>query len=203
MVVVIMRGISGSGKSTAVRRLRKALAASSGGGYDVDDDGWFVVCSADDFFVDRETGQYAFDRALLPDAHAACFRRFQGAISSSSSSSLSSVSSSSSSSSASSSSGAQSQDPPRRMPSRFVVVDNTNTKRWEYAKYVKAAEAERRVAAVRVLELSVTTANDLNEVLEEDYLVEDDSRETTSSKGVDEAAIAACAARNCPKDGAA
>jgi hypothetical protein len=62
MKVKILRGISGSGKSTYVKKLRED-------GVDVE------VCSADHFFME-EDGSYVFDPSLLPRAHAACLRKF-------------------------------------------------------------------------------------------------------------------------------
>jgi len=56
MPVTILRGVSGSGKST--------YAKSVPG----------VVCSADDFFMVR--GVYRFDPLRLGEAHAACLRKF-------------------------------------------------------------------------------------------------------------------------------
>lgn len=59
--VIILSGLSGSGKSTYANAL---------GG---------VVCSADDFFV-NDDGKYVFDPAKLQDAHAYCFRSFLEAL---------------------------------------------------------------------------------------------------------------------------
>ena len=62
--VVIMRGISGSGKSTYIK---KHLPGA-------------FVCSADDFFVGSD-GTYNFVEEKLRDAHKTCFRKFLGALS--------------------------------------------------------------------------------------------------------------------------
>jgi predicted kinase len=59
MHLVIMRGLPGSGKSTKVHSLTSVSES-------------FVVCSADDYFIDRETGEYNFNPAGLAAAHAAC-----------------------------------------------------------------------------------------------------------------------------------
>jgi predicted kinase len=56
--VYIMQGVSGSGKSTYAASLNPRH-----------------VVSADDYFV-NEAGEYGFDAALLPEAHAECLRRF-------------------------------------------------------------------------------------------------------------------------------
>jgi predicted kinase len=58
--VVLMSGVSGSGKSTYARKL---------GG---------VVCSADEFF--EKSGKYVFDPSLLREAHGACLRKFTEAL---------------------------------------------------------------------------------------------------------------------------
>ena len=54
--LVLMRGVSGSGKSTKARKIQ----AERGG----------VIYSTDDFFVNPETGQYEFDPSQLRDNHA-------------------------------------------------------------------------------------------------------------------------------------
>jgi predicted ABC-type ATPase len=56
----IIRGISGSGKSTFVK---KTFLPD------------ILVCSADHFFIDGD-GQYNFDPSKLGQAHAACFSKF-------------------------------------------------------------------------------------------------------------------------------
>ena len=57
--VIVMMGVSGSGKSTYLRENHPC----------------YEVCSADHYFTDEE-GQYVFDPRLLPEAHAACLRGF-------------------------------------------------------------------------------------------------------------------------------
>lgn len=52
--LVIMRGVSGSGKSYKARQ----IAGNSG-----------IICSADDFFIERGNGKYLFDQSLLSEAH--------------------------------------------------------------------------------------------------------------------------------------
>ena len=56
-VLYIVRGVPGSGKSTFAKRL-------------VGDD--FLVCEADKYFVDKETGEYNFDLTKIKDAHQWC-----------------------------------------------------------------------------------------------------------------------------------
>lgn len=60
MKVIILRGISGCGKSTWAEE-------------HVPQDG--VIVSADHFFI-QPNGTYAFDAAKLHEAHVACFRKF-------------------------------------------------------------------------------------------------------------------------------
>lgn len=60
--VYILSGISGCGKSTFAKR--KAMLEGA------------VICSADDFFCDLETGEYKFDPTKLAQAHAWCMERF-------------------------------------------------------------------------------------------------------------------------------
>lgn len=56
-VLFLMRGLSGSGKSTVVRAITETYPAS-------------IVCSADDYFL--RDGVYRFDASLLSSAHSAC-----------------------------------------------------------------------------------------------------------------------------------
>lgn len=69
--VYIMSGIPGSGKSTRAKQLMANNNRS-------------FCCSADDFFIDHQTGEYDFDRELLPDAHQHCRNMFENAIEASS-----------------------------------------------------------------------------------------------------------------------
>lgn len=63
--VIIMQGVSGSGKSTYARNVQRSRNASA-------ETCWIV--SADDYFVDSE-GRYNFDPSKLGEAHATCFAR--------------------------------------------------------------------------------------------------------------------------------
>lgn len=56
-ILYIVRGLPGSGKSTFAEKL-------------VGSD--FLVCEADKYFIDKETGQYNFDGGKIKDAHRWC-----------------------------------------------------------------------------------------------------------------------------------
>jgi predicted kinase len=56
-ILFIIRGVSGSGKSTFAKKI-------------VDHD--FLVCEADKYFIDKETGEYKFDTSKIKDAHKFC-----------------------------------------------------------------------------------------------------------------------------------
>lgn len=61
--VIIMRGISGAGKTTFAHELASSKPK-----------GEVQICSADDFFMKDD--EYKFDAALLPLAHAECLKKF-------------------------------------------------------------------------------------------------------------------------------
>jgi predicted kinase len=84
-ILTILRGLPGSGKSTAIRRLT----------------GHPVVFSADHFFLTKD-GTYNFDPARIGEAQTACQQACLRAMT-------------------------------RGEP--HVVVDNTNTRKWEYSLY--------------------------------------------------------------------
>ena len=56
-VLYIVRGMPGSGKSTFAKML-------------VGED--FLVCEADKYFIDKETGEYNFDFTKIKEAHKFC-----------------------------------------------------------------------------------------------------------------------------------
>lgn len=62
MAVILMRGVSGAGKSTWINNLKKTNPG-------------VVVVSADHFFLDSNNN-YNFDPAKLSEAHGACLRTF-------------------------------------------------------------------------------------------------------------------------------
>lgn len=90
--LIIMRGLPGSGKST--------LAKTFGG----------VICSADQYFTDF-FGRYKFDASKLTEAHEACFRKAEKAMS---------------------------------KGVKKLIVDNTNTRKWEFEPYLAIAEIRLR-----------------------------------------------------------
>ena len=60
--LVILRGVSGSGKSTRAKEIIKQSAVKS----------TTYICSADDYFIDRASGDYNWDPKKLGVAHAWC-----------------------------------------------------------------------------------------------------------------------------------
>lgn len=62
-LVIILRGGSGCGKTT--------WANSQGN---------FSIYSADDYFIDPNSGEYRFDLDLIGDAHAHCLKSFANAV---------------------------------------------------------------------------------------------------------------------------
>lgn len=62
--VYIIRGLPGTGKTS----LAQSIAHPS------------LIFSADDFFVARGKGSYAYDPALIGEAHSDCFKRFNNAL---------------------------------------------------------------------------------------------------------------------------
>lgn len=71
MKLVIMRGCSGSGKSTKAKQLMSDFLAENKGAS-------AVICSADQFFM--EDGEYKFNPRLLSQAHGDCKRRVKEAM---------------------------------------------------------------------------------------------------------------------------
>jgi len=66
--VIIIRGISGSGKSTFAEYIAN-----------LHDGVPPVICTADDYFTDNTTGEYKFDASHLGNAHKACMEKFTNA----------------------------------------------------------------------------------------------------------------------------
>lgn len=65
--VIVLQGVSGSGKSTYGRKIAAEFRAN---GLTVE------IVSADDYFVRFGGGTYAFNPSHLPKAHGECFRHF-------------------------------------------------------------------------------------------------------------------------------
>jgi len=68
MRIVILRGHSGSGKSTYAKKLCNLLPENKKS----------VICSADNYFI--KDGEYKFDYQKLNEAHAYCFAKFYVAV---------------------------------------------------------------------------------------------------------------------------
>ena len=98
--VRILSGPSGCGKSTLCEKWKKEAES---------DNVRFVRVSADDYFIDRITGEYNFDPSNLPIAHSYCMNRFLSMMGETSDS------------------------------DRLLVVDNTNIHSWERQNYGTAA----------------------------------------------------------------
>ncbi|POM57645.1 Hypothetical protein PHPALM_37812 [Phytophthora palmivora] len=109
-VVVILRGIPGSGKSTLGREI-EAICRHRGAA--------FTVCSADFFF--ETTRGYVFDVKKLGAAHSKCKADFTRALEGDIPRNL----------------GGGRQRRPRQ---HLVLVDNTSTQRWEYEPYEDIAK---------------------------------------------------------------
>ena len=92
-----MRGLSGSGKSTVVQILKKNKESRQ----------TFVCASADDFFIDKSTGEFKFDQEKIQLAHSSCKTTVISSL---------------------------------RSKIDIIVVDNTNSKHWEYREHYEAAQ---------------------------------------------------------------
>ena len=69
--VIVLQGVSGSGKSTYGRKIAAEFRAN---GLKVE------IVSADDYFIDLGNGTYAFDVRRLSEAHQQCRDRFLKAL---------------------------------------------------------------------------------------------------------------------------
>lgn len=140
--VVIMQGVSGSGKSTYAKRLtdltgtrRPDFMSWVGAWADLPGDHpWQrpgVIVSADNYFT--ANGKYNFDARLLNQAHQTCFRSFIQAVS------------------------RQDRINGSVKPG-LVIVDNTNTSVAEVAPYVLAGEAYGYVVEIVRIDCPVDVA---------------------------------------------
>ena len=95
----IIRGLPGSGKSTAAREIASLFTANQ-----------VIICSADDFFCcdykHNNSGDYKFNPELLGEAHAWCRGQAELAM---------------------------------KLDIECVIIDNTNTRKWEYKPYLLMA----------------------------------------------------------------
>ena len=98
MKLVIMRGVSGSGKSTKAKELVKEQVVGT----------MSAICSADKFFIDPSSKKYEFDPRKLGNAHAFCRGQVEAAI---------------------------------ELGVDLIIVDNTNTQKWEFKSYIDLAES--------------------------------------------------------------
>lgn len=121
--LLILRGVSGAGKSTYAKKLQKRFwsfyesktshrfrHAASWVDYP-------AIASADNYFL-RPDGKYDFNGKFLADAHAWCFseaKRFM----------FSGV--------------------------RVIILDNTNTRKWEYEKYIELAKQSGYIVKERII----------------------------------------------------
>lgn len=115
--VIVLSGCSGSGKSEYVKKFGKIAGPSHAVPIDVTpehvslSEGDYVgIVSADTFFINAE-GEYKFEGAKLPEAHALCFRSFIRALQT------------------------------KSFYHQYLFVDNTNTTTVEIAPYMLAASA--------------------------------------------------------------
>lgn len=107
--VYILRGVSGSGKSSVTRSIIQNLTLASsavytplGGESNPEILSTLTVCSADNYFISPKDGVYRMDLTKLKDAHAWCEGQFALALETG-------------------------------VP--IIIVDNTNTATWNYSKY--------------------------------------------------------------------
>lgn len=96
---IILRAISGAGKTTYARKLALDISGKLNHGDTV------VIVSIDQFFI-NDAGEYKFDERKLSEAYSDCVNRFLRAV----------------------------------KAGKHVIVDNTNTRRWEYETFVLVAE---------------------------------------------------------------
>ena len=69
-MLILLRGVSGAGKSTYAQRIRAKLKGLCGL--------TCIVCSADDYFM--KTGEYKYDRSKIGKAHEECKRQARQAM---------------------------------------------------------------------------------------------------------------------------
>lgn len=104
MKLVIMRGVSGAGKSTKAKEIVKDFLNSR---KKKNLDAVSIICSADKFFIDHASGKYNFDHKQIGMAHAWCKGNVNAAM---------------------------------ELETDLIVLDNTNTQKWEYQAYIDMAK---------------------------------------------------------------
>lgn len=115
-MVIIMRGVSGGGKSTFAKRLASGRPPSNGEQLhlllrEASEIDVRAIFSADDFFIEK--GVYCFDRSRIGEAHADCLYRFVEFV----------------------------RPDEDGVCEKLAIVDNTNTTVGELAPYAAVAKA--------------------------------------------------------------
>jgi predicted kinase len=119
--VIILRGLPGSGKTTrALMRLEHSPIKAEE----------IVVCSADQYFTDQDTGEYTFDPAGIGEAHRRCFLKFLDAC----------------------------QDAHLNGSPKLIYVDNTNIQAHEIAPYVAVANGYHLYHQIQLVWCDLPTA---------------------------------------------
>ncbi len=108
--IFIMRGISGSGKSSEAQKIAKQESEKFNVKMlspleELDSDHVITYCSADAYFM--KNGVYNYDYLRIGEAHNSCLKKYLKALSSST--------------------------------NQVIIVDNTHTETWEYAPYTALA----------------------------------------------------------------
>ncbi len=111
--LVILRGVSGAGKSTYAKKLLLRVCRSIEGNF------WrrSAIVSADNYFI-RPDGKYDFNAKSLGNAHAWCYSQVNGFM---------------------------------KLAVRVIILDNTNTQKWEYEKYVELAKQNGYIVKERII----------------------------------------------------
>ncbi len=105
---VVMRGVSGAGKSTYAKKLQAKVWKYSHPPRN-NAFSWMNFCaiiSADNYFI-RPDGKYDFNPRSLSEAHAWCFAEAKRLM---------------------------------EVGVQVIILDNTNTQKWEFEKYVQLAK---------------------------------------------------------------
>ena len=137
-LVIILRGVPGSGKSTTCKR---ALTQLSNERSNLS----HVICSADHYFEQLDSKgemKYVWNASEIKDAHAQCQQLFDRAINKNCNSTR--------------------QNNQKKKPD-IVIVDNTNIKCWNYKHYIQSAQRnECQILILTLLSSTVPTTNEHN-----------------------------------------